>query len=132
MLKYRPYLDIFLTKARDLFELVIYTERDQQYVTKVVAQIQNKNSYFDFILSEVHLVVQDRKKVKDFDRLGRSMDKMIILGFSQLENKKRWNNYIVIGEWDGDKEDQALMELADRLSSTYSTMQTFKFIKTEQ
>lgn len=94
MLKYRPYIDIFLTKLKEYFEIVIYTTASHEYTQIIIRQIEKVGRYFDYCLCEAHLVIEEGKLVKDYGRIGRDKRKMVIVDHVKPTDKQFRTNFL--------------------------------------
>ena len=72
ILKYRPYLDLMLSKILPFYEIVVFSKADPKYVEILVGQIERHNRIFSYILSQQHLTYSlENKIIKDISKLGR-------------------------------------------------------------
>ena len=71
ILKYRPYIDLFLHKVSNFFEIVAFTKSEHKYTSVLITQIERKKRLFAYVLSERHLVQADSGLIKDISRINR-------------------------------------------------------------
>jgi len=131
----RPHLDLFLNRMNDLFECVLFTASDEQRATPVIDAIDRdkvlrKRLFQD---STVSTICSDGKahKVKDLRKLGRDLNKVIILDNNPNCYFLNQENALPITDFFGDKEDQKLLELIpvlEKLSASSNVRESLKDI----
>ncbi|KAL4502118.1 hypothetical protein ABPG72_000353 [Tetrahymena utriculariae] len=105
-LKKRPGLDIFLLEMSKIFNLVIYSSAQKQYVDAIVDKIDTnklivKRLYRDQCFKYPGLYI------KDIQQVG-SIESSIILDNSQEAVQLDFNNSLIIPSFRGDESDQHL------------------------
>ena len=76
---YRPNLFEFLSRMKRLYEIVIFTVSTKDYADKVCDCIEKKEKYFDYKLYRQHVTYIDGKYYKDLSKLGRDLNKVVIV-----------------------------------------------------
>ena len=115
-IKIRPYLYQFLEKIKKYYELVVFTAATQEYADPIINTLEQNKKYFDYRLYRIHTIVIDNDFVKDLSKLGRDLDKTIIVDNMEQNFKLQKNNGITIRPfWGKDNEDSALIDLLDIL-----------------
>ena len=108
----RPYLHAFLEEIKNYYELVLFTSATQDYADPIINAIENGNHYFDYRLYRVHTTIIDNDFVKDLSKLGRDLNKTVIVDNMPQNFKKQPGNGINIRPfWGKDNDDRALLDL---------------------
>ena len=113
MLKLRPGVFTFLEKIQDFYEIILFTEASEAY-TKLMMEAFNINhkKNFDHKLFRQHTIIVEKEFVKDLSRIGRPLDRTIIIDNMPQNFKLQKNNGILIKPFLGeDQNDQALIDL---------------------
>ena len=116
LLKFRPGLDEFLQNVKKYYEIIIFTSSTKQYADPIINEIENNIKYFDYKLYRHHTIICDNFFVKDISRIGRPLDKIIIVDNMPQNYKLQKENGIMIKPyWGEDNYDSALLSLGDIL-----------------
>ena len=111
-LQFRPGISPFLKEVGEYYELIIFTESTQEYGDLLIDAIEESNIYFDYRFYRQHTVIIDNDFVKDLNRIGRPLDKMIIVDDMPQNFRLQKENGINIKPfWGEDANDKALEEL---------------------
>ena len=115
VLKLRPGVFTFFEKVGEFYEIILFTEASEAY-TKLMMEAfsnnRNNKKYFDYILYRQHCVIVDKDFVKDISRVGRPLDRTIIIDNMAQNFKMQKKNAILIKPFLGeDQNDQALIDL---------------------
>ena len=114
-LKLRPGVFTFLEKISEFYEIILFAEASEAYIKLMMEVFNNhkKNKkYFDFILYRQYTLIEGNNFVKDLSRLGRPLNRTIIIDNIQNNFYKQKNNGILIKPFLGeDKNDTALIDL---------------------
>ena len=115
ILKLRPGVFTFLEKISEFYEIILFAEASEAYIKLMMEAFNNnkKNKkYFDFILYRQYTIIEGNEFVKDLNRLGRPLNRTIIIDNIQKNFLKQKNNGILIKPFLGeDKNDTALIDL---------------------
>lgn len=106
----RPYVDEFLQKMGDLFECVLFTASLGKYADPVT-DLLDKWGVFRFRLFRESCVFHKGSYVKDLSRLGRDLNKTVILDNSPASYMFHPQNAVPIVSWFDDPSDRELLEL---------------------
>ena len=116
LLKFRPGLDDFLQNVKKYYEIIIFTSSTKKYADPIINEIENNIKYFDYKLYRHHTIICDNYFVKDISRIGRPLDKIIIVDNMPQNYKLQKENGIMIKPyWGEDNYDSALISLGDIL-----------------
>ena len=111
-LRARPYLFAFLEEMGEFYELIVWTSATEAYANSLINALEHEKKYFDYILFREHASIIGEDFVKDLTRIGRSLDRIIIIDDMPQNFKLQKENGINIKPYFGeDLEDKALYEL---------------------
>ena len=111
-LRARPYLFGFLEEMGHYFELIIWTSATEAYANSLIDAIEYDKKYFDYVLYREHAIIIGDDFVKDLTRIGRSLDRIIIIDDMPQNFRLQKENGITIKPFFGnDLDDSALYEL---------------------
>jgi len=115
MLRLRPGVFNFLEKVGEYYEIILFTEASEAYTKLILEAFNNdkkKKKYFDYKLYRQHTSIDGQDFVKDLTKVGRPLDKTIIIDNIAQNFKLQKNNGIIIKPFLGvDQNDQALIDL---------------------
>ena len=115
-IRFRPYLDSFLQKVKEKYELIVFTSGTKDYADPLEDAIEQDRKYFDARLYRQHTIACGKDIVKDISRIGRPLDKIIIVENMPQNYRLQKENGILIKSFYGeDIYDTALASLADIL-----------------
>ncbi|XP_067890875.1 carboxy-terminal domain RNA polymerase II polypeptide A small phosphatase 1-like isoform X2 [Heterodontus francisci] len=127
----RPYVDEFLKRMGELFECVLFTASLSKYADPV-ADLLDKWGAFRVRLFRESCVFHQGNYVKDLSRLGRDLNKLLIIDNSPASYVFHPNNAVPIASWFDDMSDTELLDLIpffERLSkeeNIYTLLQEHK------
>ena len=120
LLKFRPGLDYFLLKMKIFYEIVVFTSATQEYADPIENCIEQNEKYFDARLYRQHTIIYENDFVKDISRIGRDLNKIIIVdNMPQNFRLQKENGIFIKPFWGDDVFDTALFSLADILEKIY-------------
>ena len=100
----RPNLFEFLSKIKELFEIIAFSFYSDSIINEALELIENKNKYFDYVLYSDQLTISyNGKFVKDLDNFGRNEMNIIIIDTKINIPKKYKNNLVLIKGFYGDE-----------------------------
>ena len=115
-IRFRPYLDSFLQKVREKYEIIVFTSGTKDYADPLEDAIEQEENYFDARLYRQHTVAYGKDIVKDISRIGRPLDKICIVENMPQNYRLQKENGILIKSFYGeDIYDTALLSLGDIL-----------------
>ena len=115
-IRFRPYLDSFLQKVREKYEIIVFTSGTKDYADPLEDAIEQEENYFDARLYRQHTVAYGKDIVKDISRIGRPLDKICIVENMPQNYRLQKENGILIKSFYGDDiYDTALVSLGDIL-----------------
>ena len=112
ILQIRPGVIPFLEKVGKFYELIVFTAATQDYGDLLIDAIEENNLYFEHRFYRQHTVIIGNDFVKDLNRIGRPIDKMIIVdNMPQNFRLQKENGINIKAFWGEDANDNALEEL---------------------
>ena len=112
VVRIRPGVTEFLKEIGKIYELIVFTTATQEYADLLIDAIEEDKIYFDHRLYREHAIIIDNDFVKDLTRIGRPLDKIIIIDDMPQNFKLQKENGIVIKPFYGeDNYDNALYNL---------------------
>ena len=115
-IRFRPYLDSFLQKVKEKYEIIVFTSGTQDYADPLEDAIEQDEKYFDARLYRQHTIACGKDIVKDISRIGRPLDKILIVENMPQNYRLQKENGILIKSFYGeDIYDTALLSLGEIL-----------------
>ena len=112
ILRLRPGIKKFLDEVGKYYELIVFTTATQDYADVLIDAIEENKIYFEHRFYKEHATIIDYDFVKDLSRIGRPLDKIIIIdNMSQKFRLQKENGIIIKAFWGEDNFDTALIEL---------------------
>ena len=110
ILKFRPGLLKFLTKVKKYYEIIIFTSGTREYGEQILEAIENGKNYFDFKLFREHTLFYNNEFIKDISRIGRPLDKIIIVDNMPQNYRLQKDNGIEIKPFYGEDNDDKVLD----------------------
>ncbi|XP_067643171.1 phosphatase Herzog isoform X1 [Eurosta solidaginis] len=123
----RPYVDEFLRKMGELYECVLFTASLAKYADPV-ADLLDKWDVFRARLFRESCVYYRGNYIKDLNRLGRDLQKIVIVDNSPASYIFHPDNAVPVKSWFDDTNDSELLELIplfeklSKVDSVYSVL----------
>ena len=113
VLKVRPGVMEFLEEVDKYYELIVFTCSTQDYANLLIEAIEESKIYFEHRLYRQHTIIIDNDFVKDLTRIGRPLDKIVIVdNMPQNFRLQKENGINIKPFWGEDIYDAALINLA--------------------
>ncbi|TWW80496.1 CTD small phosphatase-like protein [Takifugu flavidus] len=106
----RPHVDEFLKRMGELFECVLFTASLSKYADPVSDMLDTWGAFRNRLFRE-SCVFHKGNYVKDLSRLGRDLDKVIIIDNSPVSYIFHPENAVPVVSWFDDKSDTELLDL---------------------
>ena len=117
VLKVRPWVTEFLTEMVKFYEIIIFTGATQDYANLLIDAIDENKNYFNYRLYRQHMIILDNEFVKDLTRIGRPLDKVVIVdNMPQNFRLQKENGINIKSFWGEDIYDTALINLTTILT----------------
>ena len=112
ILRVRPGINEFLDEVGKFYELIVFTTATQDYADVLIDAIEEDKIYFEHRFYREHSTIIDNDFVKDLSRIGRPLDKIIIVdNMPQNFRLQKENGIIIKAFWGEDNTDTVLYEL---------------------
>ena len=112
ILRVRPGINEFLDEVGKYYELIVFTTATQDYADVLIDAIEEDKIYFEHRFYREHSTIIDNDFVKDLSRIGRPLNKIIIVdNMPQNFRLQKENGIIIKAFWGEDNTDTALYEL---------------------
>ncbi len=96
---------------KEYYEIILFTEASEAY-NELIMEAFNKSEFFEYKFFRQHTVIISQDFVKDLQRIGRPLDKIIIVDNIAQNCRMQKNNGILIKPFYGENQnDQALIDL---------------------
>jgi len=116
----RPFLAEFLTKMGEIFECILFTASLAKYADEVADKI-DPNSVFAHRLFRESCVYDRGNYVKDLSKLGRELNRTIIIDNSPASYLFQPQNAIPCSSWFDDKNDTLLKDMIPEMEMIASS-----------
>ena len=110
----RPYADFFLNEMAKYFELIIFTAAGEGYADIVLNEL-DKNKVIKYKLYRKHTEQINGIFVKDLKKIGRDLDKILIVDNNKDNFSLQPENGLHICSFIGDQNDDELYNLSEDL-----------------
>jgi len=110
----RPGAQQFLHNMAEIYEIIIFTAAMQDYADWAIDQLDTGN-WISHRLYRQHTSLHNGSYIKDLSRVGRDLNKTIIVDNVADNFQKQPENGILIKSWYDDPDDDALFELGPLL-----------------
>jgi Dullard-like phosphatase family protein len=109
----RPGTIKFLDDISEYYELIVFNEGEQKYTDLLIDSLEQNKIYFEHRFYREHVIIDNNDVVKDLTRIGRALDKILIVDNMAQNFKFQKNNGIIIKSfWGNNPNDNILNELA--------------------
>ena len=113
VLRVRPGIVEFLDSIDPYYELIVFTAATQEYADLLIDAVEENKIYFEHRLYRQHTVIIDNDFVKDLSRVGRPLDKIVIVdNMPQNFRLQKENGINIKAFWGEEVYDTALIDLA--------------------
>ncbi|XP_030210840.1 carboxy-terminal domain RNA polymerase II polypeptide A small phosphatase 1 isoform X2 [Gadus morhua] len=124
----RPHVDEFLKRMGELFECVLFTASLAKYADPV-SDLLDKWGAFRSRLFRESCVFHRGNYVKDLSRLGRDLDKVIIVDNSPASYVFHPDNAVPVASWFEDMSDTELLDLIPFFERLSKVDNVYTFLK---
>ena len=69
----------FLDDISEFYELIVFNEGERQYTDLLIDSLEENKIYFEHRFYREHIVIDNNDIVKDLIRIGRNLDKILII-----------------------------------------------------
>ena len=112
IIELRPGLIHFLSEMKKYFELIIFSLFTQKIADYIINFIEKKEKYFEYRLYVQHATIIENEFIKEIKRIGRPINKIIIVdNFSQNYKTNKKNAINIKSYFEKNCKDNTLIEL---------------------
>ena len=109
----RPGTIKFLDDISEYYELIVFNEGEQKYTDLLIDSLEQNKIYFEHRFYREHITTDNNDIIKDLVKIGRPLDKILIIDNMPQNFKLQKNNGIMIKSfWGNDPNDNILNELS--------------------
>ena len=105
----RPGTIKFLDDISEYYELIVFNEGEQKYTDLLIDSIEENKIYFEHRFYREHIIIDNNDIVKDLNRIGRALDKTLIIDNMAQNYKFQKNNGILIKSFRGDNRNDTIL-----------------------
>ena len=117
----RPYCFEFLKKMSTIFEVIIFTAAMKDYADSILDILDPDKNLIKYRLyrqhTSIYTTINGLTFSKDLSKLGRDLNKVIIIDNLSDNFKLQPNNGIAIGTWTENMKDTELMDIGNFLNN---------------
>ena len=118
VVRLRPGVKLFFNEIKKYYEIIIFSLFDENIGNILVDVLECKNKFVEMRLFVQHSIIYENQFVKDLSRIGRPLDKIIIVDNVPQNYKLNKKNAInITSYWEDDYSDSALNELIPILTA---------------
>ena len=107
----RPGTLKFLDDISEYYELIVFNEGEKKFTDFLIDSLEQNKIYFEHRFYREHIILDNNDIVKDLVRIGRDLDKILIIDNMKQNFKFQKNNGILIKSFYGKDEYNILEEL---------------------
>ena len=109
IIQLRPGLSEFFDSIKPYYEIIIFNCGNKKYGDLIINSIDNKNSYIDYRLNRDHCIIFNNDYVKDISKIGRPINKIVIVDNIPQNYRLHKENGIYIKSFYGDNPNDKIL-----------------------
>ena len=109
----RPGTRQFLDEISNYYELILFNEGEKEYTDLLIDTLEENKIYFEHRLYRENIIIDNNDIVKDLVRIGRNLDKILIVDNMKQNFKYQKDNGILIKSFYGEEEGKGEHVLED-------------------
>ena len=118
VLKIRPGVFQFIDEIKEYYEIILFSEAERGYIDLLTEAIGENRYLYDCVLCRDYISIVGKDFVKDLNKIGRSLDRVIIVDNMPQNFYLHKENAIYIKSfWGVENDDKALIDLIPILIS---------------
>ena len=110
VIKFRPGLVQFLIEMKKFYEIIVFTSATKDYGDQIEDAIEGDKKIFDFRLYREHTISYNNEYIKDISRIGRPLNKILIVDNMPQNFRLQRENGIWIKSFFGDDPDDDALD----------------------
>ena len=107
----RPYCLEFLNQLNEFYEIITFTAGTKEYAEYILNILDPNNEKIKYRLYRQHVTILGSNVYKDLSKLGRDLNKVIIIDNMKENFKMQPNNGLYVKTWINDINDYQLKDL---------------------
>ena len=107
----RPGTLKFLDDISEYYELIVFNEGEKKFTDFLIDSLEQNKIYFEHRFYREHIIIDNNDIVKDLTRIGRDLDKILIVDNMKQNFKFQKDNGILIKSFYGEENYNILYEL---------------------
>ncbi len=107
----RPYFFKFLNEMNEFYEIVTFTAGTKDYADNILNLLDINNNLIKYRLYRQHTTIMGCSVFKDLTKLGRDLNRIIIIDNLKDNFKLNPNNGLFIKTWTSDVNDSQFSDL---------------------
>ncbi|XP_050438907.1 mitochondrial import inner membrane translocase subunit TIM50-C-like isoform X2 [Adelges cooleyi] len=116
--KKRSNINYFLEKVGKNFEVVVFTAENGNITHPILNEL-DPLGWICYRLSRQCADFQNGILLKNLDKINRDLKKVIVVDWNKNWTALQPNNTLIIPRWNGDENDNSLIDLADFLTTEF-------------
>lgn len=118
VLKIRPGVFQFIDEIKEYYEIILFSEAERGYIDLLTEAIGENRYLYDCVLCRDYMSIVGKDFVKDLNKMGRSLDRVIIVdNMPQNFSLHKENAIYIKSFWGVENDDKALIDLIPILVS---------------
>ena len=109
----RPGAHKFMNDISEYYELIAFNEGEQKYTDLLIDSLEENKIFFEHRFYRQHIIIDNSDIVKDLNRIGRPLDKILIID-NMMQNFKfqKTNGILIKSFWGDNPNDDILNDLS--------------------
>ena len=103
----------FWDEISNYYELILFNEGEKEYTDLLIDTLEENKIYFEHRLYRENIIIDNNDIVKDLVRIGRNLDKILIVDNMKQNFKYQKDNGILIKSFYGEEEGKGEHVLED-------------------
>lgn len=109
IMQLRPGLSEFFESVKPYYEIIVFNCGNKNYCDLIINSVDNKNIYIDYKLNRDHCIIVKNDYVKDITKIGRDINKIIIVDSMPQNYRLNKENGIYIKSFYGDNPNDKIL-----------------------
>ena len=112
VLKIRPGVFQFIDEIKEYYEIILFSEADKNYIDLITDAVGENRYLYDYVLCREYITIVGQNFIKDLSKIGRPLDKIIIIdNMPQNFSYNKENGIYIKPFWGEENDDKALIDL---------------------
>ena len=112
VLKIRPGVFQFIDEIKEYYEIILFSEAEKNYTELITDAVGDNRYLYDYVLCRDYVTIVGQNFVKELSKIGRPLDKIIIIdNMPQNFSFNKENGIYIKSFWGEENDDKALIDL---------------------